>query len=96
LPIYLIYRVLSGISTHPTLNILESYLTPGGFIRVSPAPVNGSIADSARITALYATAFLACAVLGDHGSEGCGLRLDLCSAPSQRSLDGLRHIVWFR
>jgi hypothetical protein len=28
---------------------------------------NGSIADSARITALYATAFLACAVLGDHG-----------------------------
>ncbi len=66
-PIYLIYRVLSGIGTHPTLNILESYLTPGGFIRVSPAPVNGSIADSARITALYATAFLACAVLGDHG-----------------------------
>jgi hypothetical protein len=66
-PIYLIYRVLSSIGTHPTLNILESYLTPGGFIRVAPAPVNGSIADSARITALYATAFLACAVLGDHG-----------------------------
>jgi hypothetical protein len=65
-PIYLIYRVLSGIGTHPTLNILESYLTPGGFIRVAPAPVNGSIADSARITALYATAFLACGVLGDH------------------------------
>lgn len=62
-PIYLIYRVMSGIGTHPTLNILESYLTPGGFIRVSPAPVNGSIADSARITALYATAFLACATV---------------------------------
>ena len=28
-------------------------------------------------------------------SEGSGLRLDLCSAPSQRSLDGLRHIIWF-
>ena len=26
-------------------------------------------------------------------TEASGLRLDLCSAPSQRSLDGLRHIV---
>jgi hypothetical protein len=49
------------------VNIIESYLMPGGFIRVARAPVNGSIADGAWITSPYATAFLACAVLGDHG-----------------------------
>lgn len=66
-PIYLIYRVLSSISVHATLNILDSYFMPDGFIRIAPEPVNGSIADNARITALHATAFLACAVLGDQG-----------------------------
>jgi hypothetical protein len=59
--------VLSAIGTHPTLNVLDSYFMPGGFIRIAPAPVNGSMIDNARITALHGTAFLACAVLGDYG-----------------------------
>jgi hypothetical protein len=29
-PVYLIYRVLSAIGTHPTLNILDSYFMPEG------------------------------------------------------------------
>ena len=66
-PLYLIYRVLSAIGMHSTLNILDAYFVPGGFIRIAPGPVNGSIIDTARITALHSTAFLACAVLGDHG-----------------------------
>jgi hypothetical protein len=70
-PLYLIYRVLSGIGTHASLNILDAYLTPGKsgrFIRIAPQPVNGSMIDSARITALHATAFLARAVIGDQGT----------------------------
>jgi hypothetical protein len=49
------------------MNILDSYLVPAGFIHIAPGPVNGSVIDNARITALHSTAFLACAVLGDHG-----------------------------
>jgi len=67
-PLYLIYRVLSAIGPHATLNIFESYLVPGRFIRTAPVPINGSIVDTARITALHGTAFLASAVLGDQGS----------------------------
>jgi hypothetical protein len=69
-PIYLIYRVLTTIGTHANLNILEAYLLPGPsgrFIRVAPLPVNGSMIDNARITALHGTAFLASAVLGEQG-----------------------------
>jgi hypothetical protein len=87
-PIYLIYRMLSAIGTHPTLNILDSYFVPGGFIRIAPGPVNGSIIDSARITALHSTAFLACAVLGDQGSPAPvaeELRSRFAPDPSGRS-----------
>jgi len=67
-PIYLIYRVLSAIGTHPTMHVFDAYFLPGPFIRIAPLPVNGSIIDNARITALHATAFLASAVLGEQGS----------------------------
>jgi hypothetical protein len=67
-PLYLIYRVLSAIGPHATLNIFDSYLMPGRLIRTAPVPINGSIVDTARITALHGTAFLASAVLGDQGS----------------------------
>jgi hypothetical protein len=86
-PLYLIYWVLSSI-THPTLNVYDSYFLPTGFIRTAPAPVNGSIGDNARITALHATAFLACAVLGDQGCPtpvADELRTRLAPDPSGRS-----------
>jgi len=70
-PLYLIYRVLSTIGAHASLNILEAYLNPGPsgrFIRIAPLPANGSMIDNARITALHGTAFLASAVLGEQGS----------------------------
>lgn len=69
-PLYLIYRVLSTIGAHASLNILEAYLMPGKsgrFIRIAPLPINGSMMDNARITALHGTAFLASAVLGEQG-----------------------------
>jgi hypothetical protein len=70
-PLYLIYRVLSSIGAHASLNILEAYLLPGQsgrFIRIAPLPINGSMIDNARITALHGTAFLASAVLGEQGT----------------------------
>lgn len=69
-PVYIIYRVLSTVGTHTSLNILEAYLMPGksgGFIRIAPQPINGSMIDIGRITALHATAFLARAVLREQG-----------------------------
>lgn len=66
-PLYLIYRVLSSIGTHPSLNVFDAYFIPGNFIRISPIPINGSAIDTTRATALHATAFLAGAVLGDQG-----------------------------
>lgn len=66
-PIYLIYRSLSAIGTHASMNILDAYFVPGGFIRVAPTPVNGSASDSVRATSLYGTAFPAGRVLGEHG-----------------------------
>lgn len=65
-PLYLIYRALSSIGTHPTLNVFDAYFIPGNFIRVAPVPINGSAIDTTRATALHATAFLAGAVLGDQ------------------------------
>jgi hypothetical protein len=67
-PIYIIYRVLSAIGTHATLTLFESYFIRKGFVHTAPAPINGSVADVSRITALQGTAYLACAVLGDQGS----------------------------
>jgi len=70
-PLYLIYRVLSTIGTHASLNILEAYLMPGKsgrFIRIAARPINGSMIDNARVTALHSTAFLARAVLGEQGT----------------------------
>jgi hypothetical protein len=69
-PLYLIYRVLSTIGAHASLNVLEAYLLPGRsgwLIRIAPLPINGSMTDNARITALHGTAFLASAVLGEQG-----------------------------
>jgi hypothetical protein len=40
---------------------------PGGFIRIAPTPINGSVIDSIRVTALYGTAYLAGYVLGSNG-----------------------------
>jgi hypothetical protein len=88
-PLYLIYRVLSAIGPHATLNIFESYLVPGRFIRTAPVPINGSIVDTARITALHGTAFLASAVLGDQGSRtpvADEFRARLMPDPSGRSV----------
>lgn len=87
-PLYLIYRVLSAIGPHATLNIFESYLVPGRFIRAAPVPINGSVVEAARITALHATAFLASAVLGDQGSPtpvADEIRVWLMPDPSGRS-----------
>lgn len=70
-PLYLFYRVLSTIGTHVGLNVWEPYLMPGKsgrFIRIAPLPVNGSMIDNARITALHATAYLASAVLQEQGT----------------------------
>ena len=66
-PIYLIYRTLSAIGTHTTMHILDAYFVPGGFIRVAPMPINGSICDNVRVSSLYGTAFLASHVLNAHG-----------------------------
>ncbi|GAA1797177.1 hypothetical protein HC028_19845 [Planosporangium flavigriseum] len=67
-PIYLIYRMLSGGATHPTLNVLDSYFQYSpGFIRTTREPGTPSIIMHTRVTALYSTAFLASWVLGDVG-----------------------------
>jgi hypothetical protein len=66
-PIYLIYRTLSAIGLHASMNILDAYFVPGGFIRIAPMLVNGSASDSVRATSLYGTAFLAVHVLGERG-----------------------------
>jgi hypothetical protein len=68
-PMYHIYRVLSGGSLHPTLNVLDAYLLPGGFVRSLPIQLGPSMLKDARVTALYGTAFLAGWVLGDAGSS---------------------------
>ena len=67
-PMYHIYRVLSGVSLHPTLNVLDAYFKMGGFVRTLPAQLGRSMVKDARVTALYGTAFLAGWVLGDAGS----------------------------
>lgn len=66
-PMYLIYRTLSTIGFHANVHILDAYFVPGGFIRIAPAPINGSVIDSIRVTALYGTAYLAGYVLGSNG-----------------------------
>lgn len=67
-PMYHIYRVQSGGSLHPTLNVLDAYFLPGGFIRTLPTQLGPSMLKDARVTALYGTAFLSGWVLGDAGS----------------------------
>ncbi len=68
-PMYVIYRTLSTIGTHTNISILDAYFMPGGFIRIAPMPINGSVIDTIRVSSLYSTAFLAGCVLGDHGTE---------------------------
>jgi hypothetical protein len=87
-PLYLIYRVLSSIGTHPTFNVFDAYFVPGNFIRVAPVPINGSAIDTMQATALHATAFLASAVLGGQGSPtpvADEIRMRLEPDPSGRS-----------
>ena len=67
-PMYHIYRVISGASLHPTLNVYDSYFQAGGFVRTATVPIGPSMILATRITALYSTAFLAGWVLGDAGS----------------------------
>lgn len=66
-PIYLIYRALSMIGTHPTMHVLRSYLIASGFVRSSAWLQTGSAADLVRISSIHGTAFLAGRVLGDVG-----------------------------
>jgi hypothetical protein len=66
-PVYLIYRALSMIGTHPTMHVLRSYLTAGGFVRSSASLQTDSAAETVRIWSIHGTAFLAGRVLGDAG-----------------------------
>ncbi len=87
-PLYLIYQVISSIGMHATLNILDAYFVPGRFIRAAPVPVDGAIGDAASATALYGTAFLTKAVLGDQQSPtpvADEIRAWLMPDPSGRS-----------
>lgn len=68
-PMYHIYRVLSGVSVHTSLNILDAYFLPGGFVRTGRLLSGPSMLMDARVTSLYGTAFLAGWVLGDAGSD---------------------------
>jgi hypothetical protein len=66
MPMYLIYRLLSGMAAHPTLSVYEVYFTRDRyFTRTMPHPAGPSLAMQRRSTSLYATAFLAARVLGD-------------------------------
>jgi hypothetical protein len=51
------------------MHILDSYFIPGGFVRIAPIPINGSIIDAVRATSLYGTAFLVSHILGEQGFE---------------------------
>lgn len=66
-PIYLIYRALSMIGTHPTTLVLRSYLIARGFVRSGASVQTGSAADLVRYSSIHGTAFLAGRVLGDAG-----------------------------
>ncbi|MBD0694739.1 hypothetical protein BG452_17270 [Streptomyces sp. CBMA123] len=65
-PLYLIYRVMSVSGTHTTKSLLDTYFLPfkpGGFIKVSSAPANGSMIETTFVTAVYSTAYAATNVL---------------------------------
>ena len=64
-PMYLLYRILSGSSVHPTLDVLDAYFRPGGFTRTLPVQLGVSTLKNTWVTSLYGTAFLAGWVLGD-------------------------------
>lgn len=67
----------------------------GRFIRIAPLPANGSVIDDARITALYGTAFLAAAVLGEQGistSVADEIAAWLQPDPSGRAAWAPRHV----
>jgi hypothetical protein len=68
-PLYLMFRIFSGGSTHVNLNVYDAYYQPGpGFDRAAVHPINGdSMAMAVRFNALYCTAFLAGWVLSDAG-----------------------------
>jgi hypothetical protein len=87
-PLYLIYRALSMIGTHPTMHVLRSYLIASGFVRSSASLQTGSAADLVRISSIHSTAFLAGRVLGDAGCPAPiadEVRRRLESDPSGRS-----------
>jgi hypothetical protein len=70
-PLYLHYRTLSTIGSHPGVGVYDGYLTrsaPGGFIRVKEKQ-GGDILMQALVSALWSTSFLATRVLGDVGSD---------------------------
>jgi hypothetical protein len=66
-PLYLMFRIFSGGSTHVNLNVYDAYYQPGpGFDRAAAHPKD-SMAMAVRFNALYCTAFLAGWVLSDAG-----------------------------
>ena len=61
-PIYHVYRVLSGLGTHPTLDVLDSYIDQepsATFISARRTPVTGSAFLMTITNAIYSTALLA-------------------------------------
>lgn len=68
-PVYQIYRLISAAGPHPTMDLYDAYIRPGGFVRIASQPDGPSMIDPTRISALYSTAFLAEWVLSAAGCE---------------------------
>jgi hypothetical protein len=65
---YLLYRLTSGASVHPTLHVYDSYFEqPGHFFHTTEQPTGHSAIDSTWINALYSTALHVGWVLHDAG-----------------------------
>jgi hypothetical protein len=65
-----------------------------GYCKAVPWPLSASIVAGRRAGLVSRGRIIA--HLATPASEGYGLRLDLCSPPSQRSLGDLHHIRRFR
>lgn len=66
-PIYLIYRMLSGVGTHPTIHVYDSYFRPSYFVSTAPEPNRPATSMYTLTTALYAAALLTGWVLSKPG-----------------------------
>lgn len=65
--LYIYYRLMSGVSAHPTVHLYDSYFEPpnGYFVHTSARPTGSSVILATWSTALYATALLVGWVLRD-------------------------------